>query len=154
MKGMVAMLGLVALLAGCGSYTKRDFTAGADAICASTVRAIRAIPPPAASTDAAQELRDLGAYLGRVVPILESETKQIHALQRPTESAAAADARKRYLAALAQSVTAYKQLAASAQAGDASGAAGAEAALRSSPVSSLAAAYGLNACATPGATVA
>lgn len=145
---------VAALLAGCGSYTKRDFIARADAICANTVRDTRAIPPPASSTNATQELRYLGAYLGHVVPILQSETKQIHALKRPPESARERDALSRYLSALAQSVASYEQLYAAAKAGDPRAAASAEAALRTSPVGSLAASYGLDTCATPGATVA
>jgi hypothetical protein len=149
----VLALALAVLLAGCGSYTKRDFAAGANAICASTVRATRALTPAASGQSSTQELRALSGYLDRLVPLLESESKQIHALKRPAGSARERELLTRYLAALTESVAQYKQLAAAAGAGDARAAARAEAVLEASPVTSLASRYGLRSCAAPGATV-
>jgi hypothetical protein len=144
-----ALLALAAVLAGCGSYTRKDFITAADAICSSTQRQTRAIPPPTAST-----LPALGAYLGHVVPVLQAESKQIRALGRPVQTTAERIALDSYLTALSQSVTGYKQLQAAAAANDAKAVASAEAALRANEVASLAANYGLRSCGTPGATVA
>jgi hypothetical protein len=154
LKRTLPLLVLAALLAGCGSYTKADFTASADAICASTVRATRTITPPSAGHTGAQQLRGLGGYLARLVPLLASESRQIHALKRPVQSAHDRRLLTGYLAALTQSVAEYRQLAQAAQAGDAGAVSKAEATLAASPVTSLAGSYGLRSCAAPGATVA
>jgi hypothetical protein len=140
---------MVALLAACGSYTKHDFIASADAICASTVPATRAGAPPSA-----RGLSALAAYLGKLLPILRAEEKEIHALKRPAESARDGATLASYMRALSQSVSAFEQLASAAKAGDRQTVASAEAALRTSPVGSLASSYGLRSCGTPGATVA
>ena len=143
-------ISVAALLAGCGgTYTRRDFIARADAICVSAVRAARSLTPPAG-----QQLGALTGYLGEVLPIVRSESKQIHALRRPVEGARNRTLLASYLAALGQVVSDYEELAAAARRGDGAGAARAEEALRASPVTSLAASYGLSACAAPGATVA
>jgi hypothetical protein len=138
-----------ALLAACGSYTKHDFITSADAICASTVRQTRSLAPPSS-----QQLSALSAYLDQLLPILRSELKQIRALQHPAGSARDGATLASYLRALAQSVSAFETLAAAAKAGDRQSVASAEAALRVSPVGSLATRYGLRSCGTPGATVA
>jgi hypothetical protein len=58
-----------AVLAGCGgTYTKRDFIARADAICAGAVRETRAIAPPAFSGTGAQRISALAQYLARCYP--------------------------------------------------------------------------------------
>jgi hypothetical protein len=154
MRRAAAALTLAALLAGCGSsYTKRDFVASADAICASAVRQTRSIAPPSFTTSKAQQLSALAGYLAVVSPIVQSEVKQIRALQRPTGTARSSAALAGYVAALSQVAGDYGKLAAAARRGDAQGVASAEAALRASPVASLAAGYGLRSCGTPSATV-
>jgi hypothetical protein len=150
---MFALLVLAALLAGCGSsYTKRDFVARADAICASAVRQTRSIAPPSFTRDAAHQLRALSDYFAQVLTVVRSEASQLRALRRPSEDAPARATLSRYLAALAQAANDYQQLAAAARRGDAQGVASAEAALRASPVPSLAARNGLPSCGIPGAT--
>jgi hypothetical protein len=151
---IAALVTVLALLAGCGAYTKQDFVARADAICASTVRKTRSLTPPALIGSKAQQLRALAGYLAVVVPLVQSETTQIRALRRPSEDPRDRAALARYLAALAQSAAEYGRLAAAARRGDASAVAGAEAALGTSPVATLADRYGLRSCGTPGATVA
>ena len=153
--GTCALLTLAALLAGCGSSnTNRDFVARADAICASAVRETRSIAAPSFSHAAAQQLTALADYLASVLPIVQSEAAQLRALRRPTEDVRARATLARYLAALAQAAGDYGALAAAARRGDAQGVASAEAALRASPVASLAASAGLRSCGIPGATVA
>ena len=142
-------LTLVALLAGCGSHSKRDFVASANAICAATVRDARELAPPTSG-----QVSDLASYLAKVVPIIQSEQRQISALPRPTQSASNSAELARYLAALRQSAADFQALEAAAKAGDRHAIDSAEAALRVNPVSSLAASYGLRSCATAGATVA
>jgi hypothetical protein len=145
---IIAVLSLVALLAGCGSkYTKSDFAARADGICTNAVREIRSLAPPNAASG--QELRALSQYLGKLLPIVQSEASQIRALRRPDADQATLE---RYLSAQADVVAEYRRLAAAAKRGDAQGVAGAEAKLQASPIATLAARYGLSACGTPGGT--
>ncbi len=148
------MLALAALLPGCGasSYPKRDFVARADAICTSAVRQTRSIAAPSFTRPAARQLSALAGYLGAVLPIVQSEAAQLRALRRPTQDASAERTLARYLAAVAQTASDYRALAAAAKRSDAQGVANAEAALRASPVASLAARYGLRSCGIPGAT--
>jgi hypothetical protein len=139
-------LALTAIAAGCGgtSYTKRDFIARADAICASAVRQARALAPQSG----------LAATAGAVLPVVESEAAQLRALRRPGGSAGDRAALDRYYAALGQAVQNYRDLAGAAKRGDTQGATTAEAALRANPISSLASSYGLRSCGAPGATSA
>ena len=149
-RAVIAVVALTVLLAGCGAYTKQDFVARADAICASTVRKTRSISAPAVARTKAEQRATLAGYLSLVAPIVKSEASQIDALQRPTQDRAALT---RYLAALTQVATDYEALATAARRGDSQAVANTEAALRTSPVTALAADYGLPACEAPGATV-
>jgi hypothetical protein len=100
---------LAAVLAGCGGgYTKSDFVARADAICASALRQTRSIPPGA----------DLGGYLAAVLAVVQSEATQLRALRRPPDTAGDRATLEQYFAALGQTVSDYRQLAAAAQNGD------------------------------------
>jgi hypothetical protein len=136
---------VAAIAAGCGgaSYTKRDFVARADAICAAAVRNARAVEPGA-----------LAASYAALAAVVESEQRQLHSLRRPPGRARERALLGRYFAALDGVVSDFRRLASAAAAGDAQGVAEAEAALRSSPVSALAASYGLSSCGTPGSTSA
>jgi hypothetical protein len=148
LQAIVAVLSLAALLAGCGSkYTTGDFAARADGICTNAVREIRSLTPPTASSG--QELRTLSQYLGKLLPIVESEASQIRALRRPDGDQATLE---RYLSAQADVVAQYRRLAAAAKRGDAQGVASAEAKLQANPIATLAAQYGLHDCGTPGGT--
>ncbi len=140
---------LAALLAGCGgsSYTKSDFVARADGICTNTLRQSRALAPPGADSGAA-----LSAYLGKLVPLVESEADQLRALKRPADSARDRATLTAYFAALGQVVDAYRRLQGAAARGDDQTMADVESALNANPVASLAATYGLKTCGTPGST--
>jgi hypothetical protein len=145
---IVAVVSLAALLAGCGSkYTKSDFSARADGICTNAVREIRSLAPPNAASG--QELGALSRYLGKLLPIVQSEASQIRALRRPDGDHATLE---RYLSAQADVVAEYGRLAAAARRGDAQAVASAEAKLQASPIAALAAQYGLRDCGTPGGT--
>ena len=126
--------------------------ARANAICTKTLNQTRAIAQPSST---AQPGGALAAYLGKLVPLLQSEADQIRALKRPP-GGAAQDRRtlSQYLAAVGQVVAAYHQLEAAAKRGDAQAIAGVEATLRANPAADLAASYGLRSCGTPGATTA
>jgi hypothetical protein len=151
----VALLTLAALVAGCGTaHTKRDFIARADAICSGALRQARSIAPQSSANGATQQPSALARYLAEVLPVVQSEAAELRALPRPTQDARDRSALASYLRALAQVVQHYQELASAAKRGDAQGIAGAEAALRASPVNSLAASYGLRSCGTPGATSA
>jgi hypothetical protein len=142
---IAAVLVAAAAIAGCGSsYTKSDFIARADAICASALRQTRSIAPTSA----------LGEYVAAVLPVVESEATQLRALKSPPQDAGDKAALAKYLGALAQEVANYRRLGAAAKRGDGQGVTNAEAALRASPAASLATSYGLRACGTPGATSA
>ena len=123
--GLLALTVVVSACGG-GGYTKTDFVARADAICTSTLRQTRALTPPASTS---QPGGALAAYLGQLVPLVQSEAHQLRALKRPRQGSGLrhADA---YFAALAQIVANYRQLEAAAGAatrrryrrrGDASG---------------------------------
>lgn len=137
------------MVAGCGSsgYSKSDFVARADGICTNTLRQTRALAPPASASGSS-----VAAYLGKLVPLVESEADQLRALARPPDSARDRATLTAYFAALGQVVAAYRQLKAAAARGDAQAIADVEATLNASPVASLAASYGLKACGTPGST--
>ncbi|MBV9943334.1 MAG: hypothetical protein JO262_14515 [Solirubrobacterales bacterium] len=140
--------------AGCGgrAYTKSDFIARANAICADALRQTRSIPPPGAAQATLGQDAALGAYLGSVLPVLENEASQLRALRRPPGNAREHATLERYFIALTQTVRDYKELAAAATHGDDQAVADAEAALGASQVYSLAASYGLRACGAPGTT--
>jgi hypothetical protein len=151
--GTIALLILVALLPGCGgSYTKSDFIARADAICTGAVRQTRSLAPPAAGGSGPQQLRALGRYLGKLLPVVQSEAAQVRGLKRPVGDPRDRAALQRYLGALEQAAGDYRELAAAAKRGDAQAVASAEGALRASPVGSLAAGYGLRVCGNAGST--
>jgi len=146
---------IIALVAGgCGAsaYSKSDFVARADAICAATLRQTRSVSPSGSAQAGSSSDGALSAYLSSVVPVLESEASQLRALRRPPGTKSDQATLARWYAALAQSVSDYRQLAAAAKRGDDQGVADAEAALGASPVYSLAASYGLQSCGTPGTT--
>lgn len=140
----IATLGL----AGCGgqTVTKQDVIARGNAICAGSLRDIRAVPPPAG---AAGSPAVLAAYLKRVVPILDKEIFSLRALPRPAQDHSLLN---RYVAAVNATAAQYRSLAVAAQAGDSGAVAQALAALRTSPAAALAAQYGLSQCATAAGT--
>jgi hypothetical protein len=142
---------LTALLTGCGGggYNKSDFIAQANGICTNTLRQTRAIAPAPTSETGAT-----AAYLGRLVPLVQSEADQLRKLKRPPGNARDRLMLSQYFAALGQVVAAYHQLEAAATSGDSDTIASVEATLRASPVAALATAYGIRSCGTPGATVA
>ncbi len=150
--GLLTVALLVSACGGGGHYKKADFVARADGICTKTLNQTRAITQPSPTS---QPGGALAAYLGQLVPLLQSEANQIRALKRPTDGTAQ-DRRtlSQYLVALGQVVAAYRQLEAAAKQGDAQTIANVEATLRDNPAADLAASYGLRTCGTPGATTA
>ena len=151
-RGFAALVLAVAALAlsACGSSgeSKKDFIARADAICNNTTRDLRNVAAP--SSSGAVTLPALAKYLGAVVPVVASEAKQLKALPRPADDQVPL---RRYLAAVAATAAHYKALADAARAGDRQAISAATGALRASPASHLAAAYGLKECAGPTGTV-
>src|SRR5690348_16540494 len=81
----LAAAAVIASLTGCGggTVTKQDFVARANAICNNALRQTRSIAPAAAGTSKNQAL---SMYLGRLLPIVESEYKQLHALKQPSQT--------------------------------------------------------------------
>ena len=126
--------------------------ARANAICMKTLGQTRAITPPASTS---QPGGAFAAYLGQLVPLVQSEAEQIRALKRPGGGTAQdRQMLSRYLAALGQVAAAYGQLEGAAKRGDVQAIASVEAMLRANPAADLAASYGLRACGNPGATTA
>jgi len=141
-------------LAACGAaYTKQDYIARADAICASAVRDARAVPPPVLTGTGSQQLAGLAQYLTTVLPIYESEARQLRGLKLPQETSSSKVALQRFLAALSAATAELRGLARAARGKDAQGVAVAEAGLRANTADPLAASYGFKSCGTPGATV-
>jgi hypothetical protein len=149
----LALLALAVLVAGCGSssYSKHDFVAQANAICAGAVRQTRSITPSQAGGG---QLASLSGYLEHALPIVRAEANQLHALKRPPGSDGQQALLASYFKELDKTVDSYTALATAAKRGDAQGAANAEAALRESRATSLATRYGLRSCGTPTATTA
>jgi hypothetical protein len=146
----LALAAAALALSACGSSgeSKKDFIARADAICNNATRDLLNVAAPA--TTGTVTLPALAKYLGAVVPIVASEAKQLNALPRPAGDRAAL---RRYLAAVAATAGHYKALADAARAGNRQAISAATGALRASPASRLAAAYGLKECAGPTGTV-
>lgn len=147
----VALL-VAVVLAGCGSETKSDFVAQANAICASAVRAIRTVAAPSSGGSPSQQHHAFADYLNHAARIVTDETAQLRRLRRPQQNEPERATLTRYLAAMAGTVAGYRALASAVQSGDRQAVAQAESALAADPVASLAASYGLRSCATPGAT--
>lgn len=140
---------LTVLLTGCGtSYTKADFIARADAICAAALRDTRSIPPPAG-----QQLTDLSDYASRVLKIQRHEQSALAALPLPPQSTTQAALLRQFLAAGKKVEQDYAGLVSAARRNNLVGVTGAEAALRALPFSALAGRYGLRTCGSAGATV-
>src|SRR5262249_3657289 len=152
-EGTVVLLLTAAVLGGCGGkYTKQDFVARANAICDSTVRDTRRIPPPSFTGSAPQRLEALAGYVGPVLPIARSEEAKRRDLKRPPGTPGELRLLDRYYAALGKSVASYRDLQTAAQNGDAAGVTAAVAALRANPVATLATRYGIRSCGVPGTT--
>jgi hypothetical protein len=151
--GIAAGLALTVVLGGCGSkYTRADFRARANAICATAVRQARSLTPPAVAESG--QIKALATYMSQLVPIVETESNQLLKLRTPPGTDREQAALKRYLAAVGQVAADYRRLEAAAKRGDAEGVAGAQAALRASPVTALAVANALRSCGNPSGTVA
>jgi hypothetical protein len=149
-----AVCALVLALGGCGSSTQRDFTAQADAICAHTLQQLRALPPPVLSGGERARLTALARYLARGAPLVQSEVNRLVKLQRPSGSRRQRLLLARFLLAERRLAADYAALAHATATGSPAEVSSAGAALRANPVGSLAAAYGLRDCGSPGATVA
>lgn len=143
------LLAVIIGLASCGSRaeTKQDFVARANAICASTTRAIRNVAPAGAG---AVSLPALGHYLASVTPLVDSEVKQLRALPRP---AVGRRLLAQYLNAATAEAANYRALASAARSGDHAAVTSATAALQSSQATALAERYGLTACGGAAGTV-
>jgi hypothetical protein len=148
---ILAVAAAAVLLCGCGSYTKQDFIARADAICVSTVRSTRLIAPPS-FTGGGSQLQALAHYTAKVLPLVRAEATKLRALPRPKGAAVDTTRLAQFVTAFSGVAADYQDLETAAAKGDAAGVSRAEAALKASPVASLAAAYGLRSCGTAGAT--
>lgn len=144
--GPCAVLAVAVLAAGCGGggYTKADFIARANAICASSLRQVRSIPSGTVLT----------TYLATALPIVQSEAHQLLGLRRPPDNGRDRAVLNHYFGALTQTVHDYQQLEVATKRGDQETVSSIEAALAASPLESLATSYGLRACGPPSATVA
>jgi hypothetical protein len=149
LRALVLATACLALLSGCGSYTKQDFIDRADAICAAAQHQIREVTPPADTS-----LTALTGFLAQVLPIAQKESRQLHALKRPGGGRPRDPQRlTRFLAAEAAAVSGYARLLDAAHSGDARRVADVESALAENRSTALAAAYGLRDCGAPRATV-
>lgn len=145
-RGALAGLGvlvLVSLLAGCGSYTRRDFDARANAVCSSALRTLRALPAGGGVV----------AYLHAAIPVITRESHELSSLRRPPLAPRQAELLRRFLASVAASPAEFRGLARAEATGSPSAVAAAAAPLRAAQTVSLSAALGLTDCGAPGATV-
>jgi hypothetical protein len=133
------------VLAGCGSASKKDVIARADAICAGTQRDLRALTPPTGSS-----LSALASYFGQVVLITDNEATQVHKLPRPKQDLAALD---RWIQSVQLAAGDFRALASAAKLADRQAFDTALAALRTSDETGLAERYGARVCAASSGTV-
>ncbi len=153
--GTAAVLTVAVVLGGCGSkYTRADFGARANAICATAVREARSLTPPAVANSRAEQMKALSAYISQLVPVIETESTQLLKLKTPPGTAREQTELKRHLSAVSQVAAQYRELEMAARHGDREGVASALAALRASPVTTLAVANGLRSWGNPSGTVA
>jgi hypothetical protein len=137
---MVAAACLGATACGGHPVTKKDVVARANGICISTLRAVRSVPPPSGGAGSPSAL---ARYLQKVAPIVGQEASDTRALPRPAQDRALLN---RYVTAVTASADQYRALASAAKRGDSAAVSQGLAALRASPVSALAARYGLTRC--------
>jgi hypothetical protein len=133
-------------IAGCGStVTKQDVIRRADAICANTLREVRA----AAST-AGNHVSP--AYADRLSALIADETAQLEKIPRPAKDRALLN---EYMAAVGRVAAGYRALAAATKRGGSGAVAAALATLRANPAPALATRYGMTVCSgASGTTVA
>ena len=131
------------MLVGCGSYTHRDYVTQADAICASTLRQVRALGPAGGIETA----------IAREAPLVGREVAALVRLRRPGESARAASLRRRFLSTFRDAGRLFSAVATAAARHDRGEALRAAAQLGSLPVAPSAAAYGLRVCGQSAGTV-
>jgi hypothetical protein len=143
-----ALLGSAAVVlavAGCGSITKKDVIARANAICATAQRDLRAVAAPSSTSPAA-----LVSYLGQVVPIVDIEASQFRALPRPKQDLPVLG---RWIESVQFAAADFRALRAGARLNDRQAINTAYAALRTSDETALAARYGAGVCAASTGTV-
>jgi len=148
-RGVCAALAAACVAAtACGGHTatKQDVIARANGICVNTLRQVRDVAPPAGSS-----LSALATYARKVEPLIDKEASDTRGLPRPAQGRGLLN---RYVAAVSDSATSYRALAAAARADNASGVAQALSALRSNPAPALATQYGLTECSAAAGTKA
>jgi hypothetical protein len=129
----------VLAVAGCGSsVTKQDIVTRGDAICANTLRQVRAVPAPTGTSTTS-----LAAYYARVAPIIGSEAAAVRKLPRPPQDERALNS---WISSVTLVASYYRALANAARLGDRQAIATADAALRGSDAATLAGRYGLRVC--------
>jgi hypothetical protein len=145
---IIAVVTVCWVVAACGSgdATKKDVIARGNAICAGTLRSVRAVVPPSSTTSSRTALK---SYLERVLPLVEKEVSQLRKLPRPSADRTILN---QYIAAVTRAQSTYTSLAAAAARNDVSAIASGLSALRSNPAGSLAKRYGLTQCASAAGT--
>jgi hypothetical protein len=134
----------VLVVAACGSATKKDVIARANAICATAQRDLRALTPPAGAS-----MSELAAYFGHVVPIVETEAKQVGALPRPQQDLVVLNS---WIHNVTIAAGEFRALLTAARLGDRAAVNTALAALRTNHDTELAARYGAGICAASAGT--
>jgi hypothetical protein len=141
------------LIAGCGSsYSRADFVTRAEAICTSTLDAVRELTPPDQAGSRAARDASLAAYLEELVPLMRRQLRRLRALPPPPQTGAQARAVHAYTTALGGSIAQFTVLAGAARSGKGVLVTATEAALASGQLPRLAAASGLRTCSSSGAT--
>jgi hypothetical protein len=140
------LLAVVATACGGAGATKKDVIARGNAICSSTVSAVRAVVPPATGAGSGAALT---RYFRQLQPIVAKEVSQLRKLPRPGPDKALLN---RYIDSVTRAAGDYRQLVAAAARNDITGVATYLSALRASPAQSLAQRYGMSQCAAASGT--
>ena len=146
MRRALLLLGVVALLAGCGGgaehhVSKAEFVAKADSICAAGQTEIARLAQPSTP-------QDLDEYLGKAIPIQKREVAEIRRLDWPDADKTRIE---RVLRAANDLIAAFEELRAAAHSGDQEAITKADkaAAQAGAKMRSAARAYGFKVCGGP-----
>jgi hypothetical protein len=136
------------LISGCGStVTKHDVIKRANAICANTLRDVRALVPPTPSGNRGGRF-SVGVpdtrYLNALAGLIQTEAGQLSKLPRPARDRALLS---QYIAAVDRVAAGYRRLATASKQGSNGRVAAILSALRANPAPALATRYGMTVCA-------
>lgn len=141
---VTAAFAAVLAITACGGSTvsRKDVIARADRICSTALTRLRTVTPPSRAPAA---LTSMSAYVGRILPIVDTELAQLRKLPQPDSGGRLLRA---YIRSVATTAGQYRALARAAASGEQDRVDTALTTLSTSSAGSDAAAFGLTTCAS------